>query len=136
LDASFYSFIDTTSALLVVDGELDLSSRYTLTDRLLGLELQPVEIVQVDLLGVTFIDVGCLRELALSRDRLAASGRRLDVVAAHHAVRTVAGLAHFEGLLSPPPLGSPGRHSAGGPRWQQVPRRLPAALAQWLAKGR
>jgi anti-sigma B factor antagonist len=107
LTADFRSSIDVQHARLTVVGELDVSTCAELTDRLERLAAEPIDVLLLDVRRVSFVDASCLRELELTRRRLLAEGRRLQLVAASRRFLLVARLAGFRELASVEPARAP-----------------------------
>ena len=98
MTATFVITHDTSVALIVIRGELDITCRGTLAWRLVELASLDCPTVRVDLRDVTHIDACCLR--LLDDTRRSVTGRRGRFVVTHAStyVALVAELAGFHGL--------------------------------------
>jgi anti-anti-sigma regulatory factor len=62
---------------ITVAGEADLISREVLRNELAAIPVDEVESVHLHVADLTFVDVGCLRELARFAVRVQSTGRRV-----------------------------------------------------------
>jgi anti-anti-sigma factor len=100
-------------ALVVVAGEIDLATAHLLRERLLGvLHEQSPAVVDVDLVGVTFLDCTGIGALVSARNAAIQAGGQLRVTNAHPIVWRVLELTGLAGVLTrpgwlPPDTGPP-----------------------------
>lgn len=107
--------LDTTwpspsTVLVVVAGDVDLTTADLLRDRLLGLldERSPV-LLDVDLAGVSFLDCTGIAALVAVRNAAVRAGRRVRIIHPQPIVRRVLEVAGLLGPFSapidrPPPI--------------------------------
>jgi anti-anti-sigma factor len=103
VDADFTILLLPPCSRLVVSGELDLRNRHQLILRLGEASRLCSTTLELDVVGVEFIDCCCLAVIDTSRRDLESDGRRLEVVAASPWFRRVSALAGYEQLARTAP---------------------------------
>jgi len=93
-----------TSRVVLIRGELDLSTRPKLSQVLSGLISTNTGDVIIDLGGTTFVDVAAVRTLATFRDLLARTGRTMAFRSPSTAVRKVITWSGLDDLIQDNPL--------------------------------
>lgn len=91
--------INERSAIVSVDGELDLASSPRLEQAIAEADRSPRPLVVLDLKHLRFIDMAGLRVLLEAHERTEAEGRRLVLTNVPEPVRRVLALAQVDELL-------------------------------------
>jgi anti-anti-sigma regulatory factor len=89
-------------ALLILQGEADLSTLQHLETALSRLDLTDIQAVHLDLSELQFADVATIRELAVFARQAKQAGRTVLTCGASPTLRKVASILHFHidlGLL-------------------------------------